>query len=108
MPQLRMLFWKASESFDHADEVIMDTKWREKYPEIYQVPPDPGSPFPVMQEPSCLLACYYHEEKYIPPTVERIAPFEALLRCGSESIFEAADSGASVRCGMLDKHIPVN
>lgn len=127
MPQLRMLHWKAGEAFDHSEDVIMDPKWREKYPEIYGEQPDSGSPFPInartiLPEEIVLemakkgtyifgfsdghLGCYYHEKERIPSTVEILTPLEALLKCGGESVFEAADSGASVPCGMIDKHIP--
>lgn len=130
MPQLKMRFWKAGEAFDHSGDVIKDLKWRDKYPELYEVRPSPGSPFPIdgrtiLPEeiviemakkgtymfgigPDGGLACYYHEEEYIsklPPLIERVTPLEALMRCGGESVFYAADHG-SAACGMVDRDIP--
>lgn len=125
MPQLRMLSWKAGAAFDKADDVYMNPEWRDKYPETYRVPPDRGSPLPIngrtilpeemvieMAKRSTYkfgyydgnLACYY-ENDYIPGNVEKLTPLEALLKCGGESVFEAADSGATVPCGMIDKNI---
>lgn len=116
MPQIRIVLWKASTAFNNGYDVLCDPKWREIYPELYIRQTYPDDPCPINSQTILPveivlemarrsnymfaggengLACYHHDRSYVPATIKMLTPLEALLKYGSEMVFEAVDKGSS-------------